>query len=61
MIYSEQLKTLPFALSQIVVTGVARAGVGAAVTLFVMVVPILMFVFAQSNVLQTMANSGIKE
>jgi ABC-type glycerol-3-phosphate transport system permease component len=61
MIYSEQLKTLPFALSQIVVTGVARAGVGAAVTLFVMVVPILLFVFAQSNVLQTMANSGIKE
>jgi len=60
-IYSEQLKTLPYALSQIVVTGVARAGVGAAVSLFVMVVPILIFVFCQSNVLQTMANSGIKE
>jgi len=60
-IYSEQLKTLPYALSQIVVTGVARAGVGAAVSLFVMIVPILIFVFCQSNVLQTMANSGIKE
>jgi ABC-type glycerol-3-phosphate transport system permease component len=60
-IYSEQLKTLPYAFSQIVVTGVARAGVGAAVGLFVMIVPILIFVFCQSNVLQTMANSGIKE
>jgi len=60
-IYSEQLKTLPYALSQIISGGIARAGVGAAVTLFVMVVPLVMFILAQSNVLQTMANSGIKE
>jgi len=60
-IYSEQLKTLPYALSQIIQGGIARAGVGAAVTLFIMIVPLVMFIFAQSNVLQTMANSGIKE
>jgi ABC-type glycerol-3-phosphate transport system permease component len=60
-IYSEQLKTLPYALSQIISSGIARAGVGAAVTLFVMIVPLVMFVFAQSNILQTMASSGIKE
>lgn len=60
-IYSEQLKTLPYALSQIIAGGIARAGVGAAVTLFVMILPLVMFVLAQSNVLQTMANSGIKE
>jgi len=60
-IYSEQLKTLPYALSQIISGGIARAGVGAAVTLFVMIVPLVMFILAQSNVLQTMANSGIKE
>jgi len=60
-IYSEQLKTLPYALSQIILGGIARAGVGAAVTLFVMVVPLVMFILAQSNVLQTMASSGIKE
>ena len=60
-IYSEQLKTLPYALSQIILGGIARAGVGAAVTLFVMIVPLVMFILAQSNVLQTMANSGIKE
>jgi ABC-type glycerol-3-phosphate transport system permease component len=60
-IYSEELKTLPYALSQIITGGVARAGVGAAVTLFVMVVPLVTFILSQSNVLQTMANSGIKE
>jgi len=60
-IYSEQLKTLPYALSQIINAGVARAGVGAAIGLFVMIVPLVMFILAQSNVLQTMANSGIKE
>jgi len=60
-IYSEQLKTLPYALSQIITSGVARAGVGAAIGLFIMIVPLLMFILAQSNVLQTMANSGIKE
>jgi len=60
-IYSEQLKTLPYSLGQIITGGIARAGVGAAVTLFVMIVPLVMFIFAQSNVLQTMANSGIKE
>ena len=60
-IYSEQLKTLPYALSQIAATGIARAGVAAAVTLFIMIVPLVMFIFAQSNVLQTMASSGIKE
>jgi len=60
-IYSEELKTLPYALSQIITTGVARAGVGAAVGLFVMIVPLICFVLAQSNVLQTMASSGIKE
>jgi len=60
-IYSEQLKTLPYALSQIISGGIARAGVGAAVTLFVMIVPLVMFILAQSNILQTMASSGIKE
>lgn len=63
VIYSEELKTLPYALSQIITggSGIARAGVGAAVGLFIMIVPLVMFILAQSNVLQTMASSGIKE
>ncbi|MDR0554983.1 MAG: carbohydrate ABC transporter permease [Treponema sp.] len=60
-IYSEQLKTLPYALSQIVGGGIARTGVSAAVTLFMMILPLGVFIFSQSNVMQTMANSGIKE
>ena len=41
--------------------GVARAGVGSAATMVVMMVPILIFVLAESNILETMASSGIKD
>ena len=60
-IYSEQLKTLPVALSQIVAGGIARMGVGAAVSLFMMVVPITTFIMSQSQMLQTMATAGMKD
>ena len=57
-IYSEELKTLPYALSQIAAGGISRA---AAVTVIMMVVPIVIFVVSQSNIIETMASSGIKE
>lgn len=60
-IYSESLKTLPYALQQIVSGGIARAGVGAAVTLVMMIVPLTVFILSQSNIIETMASSGIKE
>ncbi|NLJ75039.1 MAG: carbohydrate ABC transporter permease [Firmicutes bacterium] len=60
-IYSEQLKTLPYALNQIISGGVARAGVGAAVGLIMMIVPITVFVFNQSKVVQTMGTAGINK
>lgn len=60
-IYSEELKTLPYALSQVTAGGVARAGAGAAVTLVMLIVPIGIFIFSESNILETMASSGIKE
>ncbi|AOZ92656.1 carbohydrate ABC transporter permease [Paenibacillus crassostreae] len=60
-IYSENLKTLHYALGQIIQGGIARAGVGAAVALILMVVPITLFVISQSSVIQTMATSGMKE
>lgn len=60
-IYSEQLKTLPYALNQIISAGVARAGVGAAVGLIMMIVPIVVFVFNQSKVVQTMGAAGINK
>ncbi|MGN1084783.1 MAG: carbohydrate ABC transporter permease [Lachnospiraceae bacterium] len=60
-IYSEELKTLPYALQQITAGGVARAGAGAAVALVLMIVPIGIFIFSESNILETMASSGIKD
>lgn len=60
-IYSEQLKTMPYAISQITSSGIARMGAGAAAAVIMMTVPITVFVIAQSNVIQTMATSGIKE
>ena len=60
-IYEEQLKTLPYAISQIVSGGIARAGAGAAVTVVMMIVPISVFIITQRNIIETMASSGIKE
>lgn len=60
-IYSEQLKTLPAAIGQILAGGIARAGVGAAVTLLMMTVPVITFIVTQSNIIQTMATSGMKD
>ncbi len=60
-IYSEELKMLPYALQQILLGGVSRAGVSSAATMIVMMVPILIFVFAESNIIETMASSGIKD
>ena len=58
---SEQLKPLSFAMNQIVGGGIARAGAGAAVMLFMMSVPIIFFIVSQSRILETMATSGLKD
>ena len=60
-IYSEKLKTLNYALGQIVTVGIARAGVAAAVMVVMMAVPVTVFLITQSNVMETMASSGVKE
>ena len=60
-IYKEELKTLPYALSLILASGISRAGVGAAVTFIMMLVPVSIFLFSQSNIIDTMASSGMKE
>ncbi len=60
-IYKEELKTLPYALNQILASGISRAGVGAAVTFIMMLLPISIFIVSQSNIIDTMASSGIKD
>lgn len=60
-IYSENLKPISFALSQVVGGGIARTGVASAVSLIMMIVPVTVFVISQSNVIETMASSGMKD
>lgn len=60
-IYSEERKTLVFALGQIQGGGIARTGQGAAVMVVLMVVPIAIFIFSESQILETMASSGLKD
>ena len=60
-IYSEERKTLVYALQQIQNGGIARTGQAAAVLVVVMIVPILIFVFSESQILETMASSGLKD
>jgi len=60
-IYSEEKKLLPLALSQIQSGGIARTGQAAAVTVIMMSVPIVTFVLSESQILETMASSGLKE
>ena len=61
LIYSEQLKTLNYAISQITAGGIARTGASAASTVVMMAVPILVFVVSQSNIIETMGSSGMKD
>lgn len=59
-IYDERLKPLSYVLSQIVSSGIARTGVSSAVSLVMLIVPVTVFIISQSNVLETMATSGMK-
>ncbi|MBR3333065.1 MAG: carbohydrate ABC transporter permease [Clostridia bacterium] len=61
IIYSEAKKPLVYALQQIRLGGVARTGQSAAANVITVAVPILIFIFSQSRILETMASSGIKE
>ena len=60
-IQSEQLKTFNYAISQIVSGGIARAGVGAASAIVMLIVPVTVFVITQSNIVETMSTSGMKD
>jgi len=60
-IYSEQLKSINYAISQITAGGIKRQGASAAATVLMMAVPILVFVISQSNIIETMGSSGMKD
>ena len=58
---SEQLKPLQYALQQITAGGTARAGAAAAVSFIIAAIPIIFFLVCQSNVIETMTTSGMKD
>lgn len=59
-IFSEELKTLPSVLSSIAAGGTARAGAGMAISVIMMIPPIIVYFITQSNVMETMSNAGMK-
>lgn len=61
VIFQEQYKTLPTVVSQAASSGIARAGVAMAAAVFMLVPPVIVFILAQRQVIETMAHSGIKE
>ena len=60
-IYTEAKKMLRYALDQIQLGGIARMGQSQAVIVFTMSVPIIFFIFSQSQIMETMASSGLKD
>lgn len=60
-IYSEELKTFNYAIQQILSGGIVRSGASAAATVIMMLVPVTVFVITQSNIIETMASSGMKD
>lgn len=59
-IFSENLKQLPSVLSSISAGGLARSGASAAVSVVMMIPPIVVFLISQSSVMETMTHSGLK-
>ena len=60
-IHSEQLKSFNYAIQQILAGGIKRSGAAAASTVIMMLVPIMVFVVSQSNIIETMGSSGMKD
>lgn len=61
LIFREQYKTLPAAVAQVSSSGMARAGVAMAASVFMLVPPVIVFILAQRHVIETMAHSGIRD
>lgn len=63
-IYAEELKNIGYMLGQLAGAGnvgAARSGVLAAASVIMFLTPAIVFLFMQSNVISTMATSGMKE
>lgn len=59
-IYSEDMKMLSAMLSSLSTAGIERAGVAAAVSVLLLIPPIVIFLFSENSIVETMAHSGLK-
>ncbi|MDE6833854.1 MAG: carbohydrate ABC transporter permease [Ruminococcus sp.] len=59
-IFHDEYKTLPTVINQISTTGLARAGISMAGAVFMLIPPAIIFTIAQSQIIETMTYSGIK-
>ena len=59
-VFNETIKTLPMVMSQITAGGIARQGSAMAVTVILMIPPIIVYMVSQSNVIESMNSAGIK-
>ena len=59
-IYSEELKHISAAMSSLAASGIKRAGSGMAVTLILMIPTVVIFLWNQASIMNTMAHSGLK-
>jgi len=60
-LYSEELKTLPYALSQITSGNMLKQGAAQAGSVLMLIVPVIVFLFSQARMINAMGTSGIKE
>ncbi len=59
-IFTEELKTLPVAAATVAQGGLSRQGASMAITVLLMIPPILVYLVSQRSVTKTMSSSGIK-
>ena len=59
-IFSEELKHISVAMQSIATSGITRAGTGMAVTLILMIPTVIIFLWNQRSIMNTMAHSGLK-
>ena len=59
-IFTESMKTLPEITTTIVSGGLARSGSAMAMSVIMMVPPIIVYLISQNSVKETMSTSGIK-
>lgn len=59
--FNEELKTLPTILQQVASSGTARTGLSYAGGVLLVIPPMIAFLIAQGNVMETMSHSGMKD